>query len=81
MKTKMKKNKNKYKATKFSETEFYFDDCPICQAMKKAQEKGREPKMGELGLAFEEAKKKGGIVGGKWFDDELLGKGKKRDQN
>ena len=36
----------------------YFDDCPICQAMKKAEEEGRELSEEELLKLFEEANKK-----------------------
>jgi len=32
-----------------------FDDCPICQVMKKAKEEGREPTMEELQSAFTNA--------------------------
>lgn len=73
MKMRMKKKIDQKRTINFSEKEFFFDDCPVCQAMKKAQEKGREPTMGELGVAFEEAKKEGGVVGGKLFDDGILG--------
>jgi len=37
--------------------EEYFDDCPICQFMKKMQEEGKEPKLKELENVFTEAKK------------------------
>lgn len=40
-----------------------YDDCPICQAMKKAEEKGVDLSESELLEAFEKAKDKGGIVG------------------
>ncbi|HCC59907.1 MAG: hypothetical protein A2402_00760 [Candidatus Staskawiczbacteria bacterium RIFOXYC1_FULL_37_43] len=43
-----KKNKE-IKTDKYPD-EFYFDDCPICQGMKKAYESGK-------GLALEETKK------------------------
>ena len=49
--------------------EEFFDDCPICQAMKMAKERGRELTMEELKEAFKNAKKQGGIVGGKWFEE------------
>ena len=33
-----------------------YDDCPICQMMKKAEEEGREPTMKEMKKAFKKAK-------------------------
>jgi len=47
--------------------EEFFDDCPVCRAMKAAQEQGRELTALELKEAFEKAKEKGAIVGGEWF--------------
>lgn len=44
--------------------DFYFDDCPICQAMKQAEEKGKELSSQELKEAFSRAKGKGAVVGG-----------------
>jgi len=35
---------------------FYFDDCAICQAMKKADKEGQSPNMKELIRAFKKAK-------------------------
>ena len=35
---------------------FYFDDCPICRAMKKAEKEEREMNMEELIHAFNKAK-------------------------
>ena len=46
-----------------------FDDCPICRAMKAAQERGRELTPQELKEAFKKAKEKGAIVGGEWFQE------------
>ena len=37
------------------EDEELFDDCPICQAMKKAKERGYELSYQELQEAFDEA--------------------------
>ena len=34
-------NKNSRTATKYSDTKFYSCDCPICQAMKKAEDENR----------------------------------------
>jgi hypothetical protein len=33
----------------------YYDDCPICRLMKKAEKEGREPTEEELAEAFEKA--------------------------
>lgn len=41
----------------FADTEF-FDDCPICQGMKKAKEEGRELSLEELQQLFKEANSK-----------------------
>ena len=46
------------------------DDCPICRAMKKAQEQGREPTSEELKEAFKKAKEGGAMVGGEWFENK-----------
>jgi len=47
----------------------YFDNCPICQAMKKANKENRSLSEQELRKAFEKAKKvKEAIVGN--FPDE-----------
>ncbi|HNR81162.1 MAG TPA: hypothetical protein PKK37_01875 [Candidatus Pacearchaeota archaeon] len=48
--------------------EIFFDDCPICRAMKAAQEQGRDLSLEELKAAFQEAKNEGGVVGGEWFE-------------
>ena len=42
----------------------YFDDCPVCQAMKKAEEEKRELTLEELLEAYAEAERMGGVVGG-----------------
>lgn len=47
----------------------YFDDCPVCQAMKFAEENGRYPTSSELREAFKKAKEKGAVVGGEWFKE------------
>ncbi len=56
------------KKKKIKDDEF-FDNCPICQAMKLAQEEGREPTEEELKEAFKKAKEGGAIVGGEWFEE------------
>ena len=48
--------------------EEFFDDCPICRAMKAAQEQGRESTSEELKEAFKKAKEEGAVVGGEWFE-------------
>ena len=60
MKKNHKKNKKEWR---------YFDDCPICQAQRKADEENRLISESELKQAFDEAKKvKGAVVGN--FPDE-----------
>jgi hypothetical protein len=64
-----KKIRQQFKAElvdKFSDEDL-FDDCPVCQAMKAAQEQGRELKAKELKEALKKAKEKGAFVGGEWF--------------
>ncbi|MBI4973445.1 hypothetical protein HZC27_02420 [Candidatus Roizmanbacteria bacterium] len=39
-----------------------YDDCPICQAIKKAEKEKRGLHLEELEKSFADAKKKGGIV-------------------
>ncbi len=53
---------------KKNKKEEFFDDCPICRAMKAAQEQGRELTLEELKGAFKKAKKEGTVVGGEWFE-------------
>lgn len=45
-----------------------FDDCPVCQAVKLSQEKGRGLTPAELFEAMKKAKEKGAVVGGEWFE-------------
>ena len=42
----------------FADTEF-FDDCPVCQGLKKAKEEGRELSPEELRELFEKAQNQG----------------------
>lgn len=44
--------------------DFLFDDCPVCQAQKKALEEGRDLTMEEFKAAAEESEKHGAITGG-----------------
>ena len=53
----MPKKKTAPKNPKSSSDDFLFDDCPICQAMKRAQERGFELTHEELQVAFAEANK------------------------
>ena len=46
------------KTVLISSSDFYYDDCPICQAMKKAEEEGRSLSEEELIKLFEEVNKK-----------------------
>lgn len=41
-----------------------FDDCPVCQAMKKAMLEERKLSEEELRAAMLKAKEQGGMVGG-----------------
>ena len=50
-------NKNSRTATKYSDTKFYSCDCPICQAMKKAEDENRNLSEKELHKAFKLANK------------------------
>lgn len=52
-----------------SSEEVFFDDCPICRAIKSAKEKGRNPTLTELKEAFKQAKEEGGVVGGEMFEE------------
>ena len=61
------KEKDLFLVSSNSDDEIY-DDCPVCQAMKKAKEEGRELTTKEIKEAMEKSKEQGGIVGGKWFD-------------
>jgi hypothetical protein len=70
----MEKNKKSKKeefevelVDKFDKEEL-FDDCPVCQAMKAAQEQGEELTLEKLKEAFKKAKGRGAIVGGEWFE-------------
>lgn len=47
----MKSKKNK-KIKNYSESEFYFDDCLICQAMKSSEKEGRSLSTYELKESF-----------------------------
>jgi len=53
-----------------NDPEEFFDDCPICQAMKAAKEDNREISLSELKAAFQKAKDNGAVVGGEWFEEK-----------
>ncbi|RJQ28032.1 hypothetical protein C4577_00180 [Candidatus Parcubacteria bacterium] len=61
--------KKKEKAQEMQEDD-YFDDCPVCQAMKKAQEEKRSPTMSEMKQAFKKAKEQGAVTGGPLVNDD-----------
>lgn len=50
--------------------EEFFDDCPVCRAMKLAKEQGRELTSEELKEAFKKSKEEGAVVGGEWFEKD-----------
>lgn len=56
---------------KFDDDDF-FDDCPVCQLMKKTQEERQQPKTSELKNALNEAKKKGAVVSGELMEENRL---------
>ena len=47
-------NKKEVRTDKYPD-EFYFDDCPICRAMKAAKKEGRELALPELQELFKKA--------------------------
>lgn len=53
----MKKKNKKIKTDKYPD-EFYFDDCPICQEMKKAYESGKGLTLEDTKKLFDRANKK-----------------------
>ena len=58
------KNKHQTQTSRrFNSSEFYFDDCPICRAMAKAEKEGRALSEVELAETFAQAGKQGGVVG------------------
>ncbi len=59
--------KKKVKIKKFEHTDYYFDDCAICQYVKEMEEKGRPQTESGLKTAFEKQRQKGAVVGGSIF--------------
>ena len=53
--------------------EAYFDDCPLCQLMKKAEEEGRAPTPEEIRAATFLARDRGAVVGGPLVDEPESG--------
>lgn len=53
-----------------SSSDSYYDNCPVCRAMKEAEEKGKNLNMVEIAEAFGKAKKQGAIVGGSPFSKD-----------
>ena len=47
----------------FSSEEEFYDDCPICRAMRKAEKEKKDLDPMELAKAFNEANKMGGVSG------------------
>lgn len=43
------------KVIRFKDTDFYFEDCHICQAVAKAEKQGRSLSVEELKQVFDEA--------------------------
>lgn len=58
-KTKVKDQKGEDSMALISNTGMVYDDCPICQAMKKAEEEGRVLDEKELKEVFDLANKQG----------------------
>ncbi|MBM4401944.1 MAG: hypothetical protein FJ044_01750 [Candidatus Cloacimonetes bacterium] len=64
------KTKSKTETFLCSSSPFYFDDCPICRAMKMAEERGRPLSQSELKEAFRQAENQGAVVGGKLLEED-----------
>lgn len=69
--SKLKKDYSQFFLVTGSSQKDYFDDCPICQALKKAEKEGRSPTMTELREATLEAKQQGAVTGGSLLDKGL----------
>ncbi|OGG08859.1 hypothetical protein A2154_02190 [Candidatus Gottesmanbacteria bacterium RBG_16_43_7] len=54
----------------FSDSELYYDDCPICRAMKEAEKRDKNLTLPELKQAFVKAKDQGAVVGGSLIEDK-----------
>jgi len=62
--------KKKIKRKKFKYTDYYFDDCAICQYTKEVEEKGSPQTESGLKIAFEKQRQKGSVVGGSMFEED-----------
>lgn len=66
----MKKKKISSNTYLVSSNDDYFDDCPICQAMRQAEKEGKALSESKLARAFEKSKDAGWIVGIPSFDEK-----------
>ena len=64
------KKKVKRKRFKDKDTDYYFDDCAICQYMKEMEKKSSPQTESGLKIAFEKQRQKGAVVGGSMFEDD-----------
>jgi len=64
--------KKKIKRNKFKDknTDYYFDDCAVCQYMKEVEGKGEPQTESGLKTAFERQRQKGAVVGGSMFEED-----------
>jgi len=69
-KKKIKKDNFEFKIVDKFDDDDFFDDCPVCQAMKFAQEKERQPTRSKLKDVLLKAKEKGAIVGGSLLEEK-----------
>lgn len=65
----MDKRKKSKGNIEFQDSNFYFDDCPICCALKKAEEEGKNLTITELKQSFKEATAKAAVVEGPLIED------------
>mgnify|MGYP005855571293 CR=1 FL=1 len=67
-----RKNKFEFEIVDKFDNEDFFDDCPVCQLMKKMQQEGGQPKTSELRETLKEAEKKGAVVTGEIMEGDGL---------
>lgn len=53
---------------KFKDTDYYFDDCAVCQYVKQMEDKGKPQTESGLKIAFEKQRQEGAVVGGSMFE-------------
>jgi len=58
------------KVKRFEDTDYYFDDCAVCQYVKEMEKKGKLQTESELKTAFEKQRQKGAVVGGSMFEED-----------